>query len=104
MPMVTLEAALAAVGPELDPAGRGSLPAGLMPPDSALQRLPQARLAAGQVAVLRNGHAVLSATEPVAAIGKRVRLYAPEGEFLGLAEVMAGGWLQPRRLLLAKAS
>jgi tRNA pseudouridine55 synthase len=92
MPMVSLDAALS---------GAQGL---LLPPDQALQRLPQARLAADQVAVLRNGQAVLSPTEPASALGKRVRLYGPAGEFLGLAEAMAGGWLQPRRLLLEKPS
>jgi tRNA pseudouridine55 synthase len=96
MPMVSLETALAG-------AAEGSTRS-LMPPDSALQGLPQARLAAEQLASLRNGHAVRCATEPAAAIGSRVRLYGPEAEFLGLAEVMDDGRLQPRRLLLAKPS
>jgi tRNA pseudouridine55 synthase len=93
MPMVTLETALAGAASQEN----------LLPADRALQAIPQARLADGQVAVLRNGQAVHCPPEPAAPVGRRVRLYGPGGEFLGLAEVMPGGWLQPRRLLSPKA-
>ena len=31
--------------------------------------------------------------------GRRVSLYGPDGVFLGLAEALPDGWLQPRRLI-----
>jgi len=37
--------------------------------------------------------------EPATEIGRRVRAYGPDGVFLGLAEVLPDGRLQPRRLL-----
>lgn len=89
MPMVSLEDALS-----------GATDArGLMPPDAALEVLPQARLSTDQVASVRHGQAVLQAAFPAPVTGRRVRLYGPAGEFLGLAEAMPDGWLQPRRLL-----
>jgi tRNA pseudouridine55 synthase len=94
LPMVSLEAALAA-------AEHGQH---LLPADAALQGLPQASLTAEQVSALRHGQAVLAACRPDAQPGKRVRLYGPAGAFLGLAEVLPGGWLQPRRLILADAT
>lgn len=89
MPMVSLEAALSGAAEAK----------GLMPPDAALAALPQARLSSDQVASVRNGQAVRQGADPTATTGKRVRLYGPAGEFLGLAEAMPDGWLQPRRLL-----
>jgi tRNA pseudouridine55 synthase len=56
-------------------------------------------LTAEQVMSVRNGQAVRSAARPAAEAGRRVRLYGPEGQFLGLAEALADGQLQPRRLL-----
>ncbi len=76
---------------------------GLMPPDQALQALPSAWLTVEQAASVRHGQAVRSATEPVAVPGRRVRLYGPGGVFLGLAEALADGHLQPRRLLAMPA-
>ena len=35
--------------------------------------------------------------------GRRVRAYGPGGGFLGLAEVLPDGRLQPRRLMLPNA-
>jgi len=93
MPMHSLEAALVS-------AERGQ---DLLPPDAALQRLPQARLTAEQVVTLRHGQPVRSATDVSVAVGRRVRIYGPDGLFLGLAEAQADGWLQPRRLILADA-
>jgi tRNA pseudouridine55 synthase len=72
-----------------------------LPPDVALGGLPQAQLTEEQCRVLRHGQAVRSAITPSAEPGRRVRLYGPGGEFLGLAEARPEGWLQPRRLLLA---
>lgn len=93
MPMVTLEATLAGARDREN----------LLPADQALQAMPQARLTDEQVAVLRNGQAVCSQSQPEALVGRRVRLYGPGGQFLGLAEALPGGWLQPRRLLLPDA-
>jgi tRNA pseudouridine55 synthase len=94
MPMFSLEAAL--VGAEVGQA--------LLPPDAALQGVPQAWLTEAQVSALRHGQAVRSAAEPAAEAGRRVRLYAPGGEFLGLGEALADGRLQPRRLIVTSAS
>jgi tRNA pseudouridine55 synthase len=94
MPMVSLDAALAS-------AETGQA---LLAPDAALQGVPQARLTADQVSAIRHGQAVRSASEPAAIVGRRVRLYGPGGEFLGLAEALADGQLQPRRLIVTTAS
>jgi tRNA pseudouridine55 synthase len=91
MPMTTLADALAAAQ-SMDPSSA------LMAPDAALQRLPRAVLDAVAVGQLRNGQPVAGAL-PLSEPGQRVRLYGPEGEFLGLGEVLADGRLQPRRLL-----
>jgi tRNA pseudouridine55 synthase len=90
LPMVSLEVAQAG-------AEHGKH---LLPPDAALQRLPQAWLTDEQVTALRHGQAVRSGNPPEAEPGRRTRLYAPEGTFLGLAEILPDGRLQPRRLLL----
>jgi tRNA pseudouridine55 synthase len=90
-PMVDLESVLAGAA-----SGEHLLPA-----DVALQALPATRLTAEQVAVLRHGQAL----EPGASTidgpmpSRRVRVYGPEAAFLGLAELLADGRLQPRRLL-----
>ncbi len=94
LPMVTLESALAAADTREN----------LLPADAALQGLPQASLTDEQVRALRHGQAVIAACRPDAQAGKRVRLYGPTGAFLGLAEVLPDGWLQPRRLILADAT
>jgi tRNA pseudouridine55 synthase len=89
MPMVMLDAAMAgAPDPQL-----------LLRPDAALKALPETRLTAEQMLSVRNGQAVRSAVRPPADAGRRVRLYGPEGQFLGLAEALSDGQLQPRRLL-----
>lgn len=95
LPMWTLEAALA---------GAGKQGQGLLPPDAALQGLPQAWLTEPQVVELRHGQAVRAGCRPDAEPGRRARIYAPGGAFLGLAEVLPDGWLQPRRLLLPDAT
>lgn len=89
-PMVSLEAAL-------EVAAKGGRD--LLPPDAALQRLPQARLTEAQTAAIRHGRAVRCDIEPERTEGRRVRLYGPGGVFLGLAERLADGQLQPRRLI-----
>jgi tRNA pseudouridine55 synthase len=94
LPMVSLESALAAADKRQN----------LLPADAALQGLPQASLTDAQVSALRHGQAVLAACRPDAQPGTRVRLYGPTGAFLGLAEVLPDGWLQPRRLILPDAT
>jgi tRNA pseudouridine55 synthase len=94
MPMVTLEAALAG-------AASGE---GLLPPDAALQNVPRATLDDSQVSAVRHGQAVRCDSDPRAEVGRRVRLYGPDSAFLGLAEVLPEGRLQPRRLILPGAT
>jgi tRNA pseudouridine55 synthase len=91
VPMVTLESVL-------EGAERGEH---LLPPDAALQALPHARVTEGQVAILRHGQPLEAGTAPIEGVvtGRRVRVYGPEGAFLGLAELMPDGRLQPRRLM-----
>lgn len=79
----------------------------LLAPDAALQALPQARVTAMQVATLRHGQALEAgavAIDGVVVPGRRVRVYGPEGTFLGLAELLSDGRLQPRRLMVANAT
>jgi tRNA pseudouridine55 synthase len=74
----------------------------LLPADAALQSLPAVTLSAAQGAVLRQGQAVRG--EAVAPAGsRRVRVYGPDGVFMGLAEPLPDGRLQPRRLMLPDA-
>jgi len=95
-PMVELDAALQG-------AGSGEY---LLAPDVALQGLPQTRLSAAQVATLRHGQALEAGVASIdgAVPGRRVRVYGPEGAFLGLAELLPDGRLQPRRLMVANAT
>jgi tRNA pseudouridine55 synthase len=93
-PMIPLELALEGAA-----TGRN-----LLPPDAALEHLPRASLSGTQVNTLRHGQQVQSLVEPLPGPGQRVRLYGPEGEFLGLAEALPAGWLQPRRLINLSAS
>jgi tRNA pseudouridine55 synthase len=95
MPMVTLEAALAGAA-----AGQGFL----LPPDAALQGVPRATLDESQVSAIRHGQSVRCETDPGVEVGRRVRLYGPDSAFLGLAEALPEGRLQPRRLILTDAS
>lgn len=78
----------------------------LQAPDVALQALPQTRVTAAQVATLRHGQALEAGAASIDGEmpGRRVRVYGPEGAFLGLAELLADGRLQPRRLLVANAT
>lgn len=88
IPMITLEAALAGA-----PAGNG-----LLPPDAALQALPYVSLPASMAAAMRQGQPVIhDAAGP--SVGRRVRVYGPDGVFMGLAEALPDGRLQPRRLM-----
>ena len=97
LPMFTLEAVLAGA----DDAS------GMLKPEMALQGLPEAWVTPEQVVALRHGQAVRSEirTPPGGKppeTGRRVCLYGPGGVFLGLAEPMPEGWLQPRRLMTQK--
>lgn len=94
LPMWGLEAVLAGAGNRQH----------LLPADAALQGLPQASITDPQVAALRHGQAVQAAAGPEIPPGRRVRIYGPSGVFLGLAEALPGGWLQPRRLIHPDAS
>jgi tRNA pseudouridine55 synthase len=91
LPMVALESVL-------EDAERGDH---LLPPDAALRELPQTRVTDAQVATLRHGQALEAGEASIegALTGRRVRLYGPEGAFLGLAELLPDGRLQPRRLM-----
>ena len=67
----------------------------LLPVAAALEGFPELRLAAGQATATRHG-------QPQAGLGERaglVRLYAEDGEFIGLGEVGEDGVLRPKRLL-----
>jgi tRNA pseudouridine55 synthase len=90
-PMVSLESAL-------EGAEHGEY---VLPPDAALHELPQTRVTEGQVATLRHGQALEAGAASIdgAVPGRRVRVYGPEGTFLGLAELLPDGRLQPRRLM-----
>jgi tRNA pseudouridine55 synthase len=90
LPMFALEAVLA---------GAQDV-SGMLAPETALRGLPEAWVTAEQVVALRHGQAVRSEIKGPAP-GRRVCLYGPGGVFLGLAEPLPEGWLQPRRLLQA---
>jgi len=93
MPMLSLDAVLAGAEDTN----------GLLRPEVALRGLPEAWVTEEQVAALRHGQAVRSDVK-AAAPGRRVCLYGPGGVFLGLAEPLADGWLQPRRLISPAAT
>jgi len=93
LPMCSLETALEGAGQ-----GRNLLPA-----DAPLQGLARASLTAEQLAAVRHGQAVQAEAHPRPPQGRRVRIYAPDGLFVGLAEARPDGWLQPRRLIHASA-
>jgi tRNA pseudouridine55 synthase len=67
----------------------------LLPPDSLLVGLAEARLDAADAARLRHGQAVRWS----AAEGARLRVYDPERRFMGVCRQAADGWLQPLRLI-----
>jgi tRNA pseudouridine55 synthase len=75
----------------------------LLPPDAALGRLAAVRLTEAQVTTLRRGQTVLTDLPVDAVVGRRVRAYGPGEAFLGLAELLADGRLQPRRLMMPDA-
>ena len=93
LPMLTLDAVLAGAEDA----------SGLLKPEVALRGSPEAWVTAEQVVALRHGQAVRSEIKQPAP-GRRVCLYGPGGVFLGLAEALPEGLLQPRRLILPKAT
>jgi tRNA pseudouridine55 synthase len=92
LPMFTLDAALAGAADR----------SGLLQPDAALQALPYVGLSAPMAAAMRQGQAVTHA-EAARSTGRRVRIYGPDGVFMGLAEALPDGRLQPRRLMRIEA-
>jgi tRNA pseudouridine55 synthase len=91
MGMVSLEEALA--GSKAQPQ-----PGWFLRPDAALGHLEAASFDAEGVARLRHGQSARSLGDSPRG-ARRVRLYGPGEEFLGLGEVLPDGRLQPRRLL-----
>ena len=88
VPMHSLESAMAGAEER----------SGLLPPDAALGHLPSVEIGPSQVVALRHGQAVQTDLTGVP-VGRRVRIYEPSGAFMGLAEVLPDGRLQPRRLI-----
>jgi tRNA pseudouridine55 synthase len=76
----------------------------LLPPDAALQALPYVALDATQLTQVRHGQAVTGQATAAVAAGRRMRLYGPDGAFVGIAEALPDGRFQPRRLLLLDAT
>jgi tRNA pseudouridine55 synthase len=76
----------------------GSIPA-MIAADEALPQLPCVRLPAELAARLAQGQAVL--VPGVTAVGK-VRLYDPQGRFMGLGEAEPEGKVRPRRLFTSQ--
>ena len=67
----------------------------LLPPDSLLTDLAEARLEAADAMRLRHGQAVRWSAEE----GVRLRVYDAEQGFIGVCREVADGWLQPLRLV-----
>ncbi len=67
----------------------------LLPPDSLLASLAEARLDVADAARLRHGQAVRWSAEE----GARLRVYDAEHGFIGVCRQVADGWLQPLRLV-----
>jgi tRNA pseudouridine55 synthase len=89
--MVTLDALEAAAD-----GGEDMLDRMLLAPDSVLVTLPRIEVGAADRQALVQGRAV-----PVVAIdGGLVRIYGPDGCFVGLGERGVDGALQPRRIFV----
>jgi len=67
----------------------------LLPPDSLLTALAEARLDTADAARLRHGQSVRWSAEE----GARLRVYDAERGFIGVCRQVADGWLQPLRLV-----
>jgi tRNA pseudouridine55 synthase len=70
----------------------------LLPPDSLLAGLAEARLDLGDAHRLRHGQAVRWNGEE----GARLRVYDPEFRFIGVCRQLADGWMQPLRLVASR--
>ncbi len=75
-----------------------------LPADRALAAMPALSVAAAESVRFRGGQTVSSADARVDSrslpLGARVRVYGPKQAFLGIGEIVPGGLLQPRRVLL----
>ncbi len=85
---------------DLEQAAEGSaagLESRLLPVDAALAGLPEVRLGAAEQACVLQGQAVFAAGPG----GRRVRMYGPEGRFLGVGRMTPEGQrLAPERLMV----
>lgn len=73
----------------------------LLPVDAAVDDLPKVELAADSAHFLRNGQPVMvSGIYQIAAEHDKVRVFAEDGLFLGVAEVTDEGTIAPRRLVV----
>ncbi|MBI2509698.1 MAG: tRNA pseudouridine(55) synthase TruB, partial [Betaproteobacteria bacterium] len=69
----------------------------LLPADALVAALPRVDLDAREAGRLKRGQPV-EAGHAAARPAGLARIYGPEHEFLGVAEVTAPGWIVPRRL------
>ncbi len=76
--------------------GLEALDARLLPAEAALADCPRVSLPENAAYYLRRGQPVLVAHAPT---GGWVRIYAGEGEFVGVGEVLDDGRIAPRRLV-----
>ncbi|MEW7977472.1 MAG: tRNA pseudouridine(55) synthase TruB [Candidatus Sedimenticola endophacoides] len=76
--------------------GNEALDALLLGVDSALGHWPQVRLTADSAFYLGQGQAVLVPNAPT---GGPVRIYDPNGRFLGIGEILDDGRVTPRRMI-----
>ncbi|MET0101424.1 MAG: tRNA pseudouridine(55) synthase TruB [Sedimenticola sp.] len=76
--------------------GNVSLDAMLLPIDTALAGWPEVHLSPDSSFYLRQGQPVIVPNAPTEG---HVRLYDPNGEFIGMGEILDDGRVAPRRLL-----
>lgn len=76
-------------------ADRAGLIGDLLPPDKALARLPQVMVPAEEGLKFRGGQALRTPDRAAAGL---VRVYAMDGDFLGVGELSPDGGLAPRRV------
>jgi tRNA pseudouridine55 synthase len=67
----------------------------LQAPDALLAKLPRADISEADSLRVLHGQGIRWVGE----VGHRYRIYGPESRFLGLGEVNADGWLNPKRLV-----
>jgi tRNA pseudouridine55 synthase len=84
---------------EVETACQGGHVPAMIAPDEALPQMPAVQLPADLAARLTQGQAVTVAG--VTALGK-VRLYDPQGRFMGLGEAGPEGQVRPRRLFTSQ--